>query len=178
MNDQKVSSKPFKVNDKVVDFGQVYRIFKVEKLKKGAEVEEILHFKPFYKIDNSNDICTIPAKNIVLTNIRRPVSKTRMNEVLEIVPSKKSTRIPFNPIRAKEELRLNKPEIAIRILIDLSLDRNNALTSSTNNKRNLFEIAMKALVEEVAYVFHISPTSAKKKIEIRLKKLMADLTES
>ena len=65
----KEETKKYKVGDKIVNFGQVYRVFKIQK--------EIMYYRPYFKRGENQDgiICSVPMKNIKLTQIRRPASK-------------------------------------------------------------------------------------------------------
>jgi len=179
-NNKQTQSKSFKVGDKIIDFGQVYRIFKIEKRKSAKnKKEEVIHFKPHYKTKQNKDlVCSIPVKNIGLTNIRKPISKSRTEKLLKKLSEKENKKKPINTTQAKEKLRLNEPETTAQILKGLWLDKQDKSTNFTGNKRNLLDLLMKRLVEEVAFVFGISVAQARKKMERRLKKLGNEQDES
>jgi len=171
-DDKQTQSKPFKIDDKIIDFGQVYQIFKIEKRKSAEDKKEkAIHFKPYYKTkQNKGLVCSIPIKNIGLTHIRKPISKNKMKQLLKKLSKKEDKKRPVNTTRAKEKLRLNEPEATIQILKRLWLDKQDESTNFSRSKQNLLDLSMKQLVEELAFVFGISAARARKKIKKALKK--------
>lgn len=175
-DDKQTQSKPFKVGNKIIDFGQVYRIFKIEKRKSAEDKKEkVIHFKPYYKTKQNKDlVCSIPVKNIGLTHIRKPISKNRMKQLLKKLSEKENKKRPINTTPSKEKLRLNKLSTTAQILKRLWLDKQDESTNFTGNKQNLLNLSMKRLVEEAAFVSNISLAKAGKKIKESLRKLKND----
>lgn len=171
-NDKQLQSNSFKVGGKIIDFGQVYRIFKIKNRKSTENKKvKVIHFKPYYKTKQDKDlVCSIPVKNVSLTHIRKPISKNRMRQLLKKLSEKEDKKRPVNTTQAKEKLRLNRPETTVKILKRLWLDKQDESTSFTSNKKNLLNLSMKRLVEEVAFVFDISVAKARKKIKRALRK--------
>ncbi len=167
------NNTPLKVGDKIVDFGQVYRIFKIEKRKNTeGKREKVISFKPFFRNrQNKGLVCSIPIKNISLTNIRRPISKRKLKELLKRLSKKPETKKPINTKKARNTLNLNGVQKAAQVLKRIWLDKNDGSTNLTKAKRDILDLSMKRLVEEVAFVFGISVAQARKKIKRRLKRL-------
>jgi len=165
--------KPFKVGDKTIDFGQVYRIFKIKKKKDVEDKEEkIIHFRPYFRTkQNKTSSCSIPVKNIGLTHIRRPISKRKLKELLKSLSKKPETKKPINTKKVRNTLNLNKAQKTAQVLKRIWLDKNDESTNFTKAKRDILDSLMKGLVEEVAFVFGISVAQARKKIKGRLKRL-------
>jgi len=162
-NDKKALGKSFKVGDKIIDFGQVYKIFKIEK--------KVVHFRPYYKTKQNRTLtCSIPVKNIGLTNIRKPISKNRVKKLLERLSEKEERGEPVNAKEVGEKLKLNRPETTARILKKLWLDKQDLSKNFSGSKRNIMNLSIKQLVEEVAFVLDISIAKAKKKIDHRNSK--------
>lgn len=164
--------KSLKVGNKIVDFGQVYRIFKIEKQKRAKGKEEtVIFFRPYFKTkQNRTLICSIPVNNIKKTKIRRPISKKELRKLLKELSQKSDIEIPINITRAKEMLNLNDPHEIVRILKSLWLEKNDKSTSFTKTREKVLRLAIKRLVEEVALVNNMSIEKAKSQIEEALEK--------
>ena len=171
-NKKKQSTNRFKVGDKIVDFGQVYRIFKVEKRKNDKGLKErVLHFKPCFKNEKSKDVtCSIPEKNIILTKIRRPISKKELKKVFRKLSGEPKSEIKLNILKVKEILKFNSPVKTASILKKLWLDKKDKHTSFAASKQNLLDLSMRSLVEEIAYVSGTSLKQAKETIKKELGK--------
>lgn len=171
-NNKKAKNRPFKVGDKIVDFGQVYRIFKIKKQKnkKGKE-ERVIVFRPYFKTrQNRTLVCSIPVKNIVKTNIRRPISKKELRKLLKELSKKADVKNPINTTRLREMLCLNEAHKTTQVLKALWLDKNDESTSFTKTRKDILNLAIKRLVEEVAFVNRISLGKARKQIKTALKR--------
>ena len=164
--------KSLKVGNKIVDFGQVYRIFKIEKQKRAKGKEEtVIFFRPYFKTkQNRTLICSIPVNNIKKTKIRRPISKKELRKLLKELSQKSDIEIPINITRAKEMLNLNDPHEIVRILKSLWLEKNDKSTSFTKTREKVLRLAIKRLVEEVALVNNMSIEKAKRQMEEALEK--------
>jgi len=164
--------KSLKVGDRIVDFGQVYRIFKIEKQKRAKGKEEtVIFFRPYFKTkQNRTLICSIPVNNIKKTKIRRPISKKELRKLLKELSQKSDIEIPINITRAKEMLNLNDPHEIVRILKSLWLEKNDKSTSFTKTREKVLRLAIKRLVEEVALVNNMSIEKAKRQMEEALEK--------
>lgn len=171
-NKKQAQDKPFKVGDKIVDFGQVHRIFKIKK-KKGpkGEEEKVICYRYYYKISTNRGLSfSIPVKNLEKTNIRRPISKKRLREFLKELAKMPEKKKSTSTTKAKSDLTLNDPFKTARILKNFWLDKNDESTKFGKAKQDILGLAMKRLVEEVALVFGISVTKARKKIKRALRK--------
>lgn len=164
--------KSFKVEDKIIDFGQVYRIFKIKKQKnaKGKE-EKVIFFRPYFKTkQNRTLVCSIPVKNIVKANIRRPISKKELRQLLRELSKKIDIETPINVSRAREILNLNDPHKTAQILKSLWLEKNDESTNFTKTRESVFGLAIKRLIEEVAFVNGVSVGKARRQIKTALEK--------
>lgn len=169
---QKQTQKPFRAGDKIVDFGQVFKIFKIKERKseKGGK-EKVIFFKPLYQTDQNKDhVSSIPVTSIPLTRIRRPFPKSKLQEVLKNLGIKPKETTPVNTNKAKEELMQNKPEVTARVVKGLWRDNRDEATTFPSSKQILMKTAMRRLVEEMAYTFKTTPERAREKVEEALKK--------
>jgi RNA polymerase-interacting CarD/CdnL/TRCF family regulator len=161
-----------KVGDKIVHFGQIYRIFRAKR-KKGIKEEQlrILKFRPYFKNKkNKSLVFSIPEKSLEKTNIRKPLSKKEINKLLKkLTVQFKSKDIP-DAGKLREKLVLNDPAKLVRVLRQLWRDKKNEETNFTKSKENVFKLALKKLSQEVALVKNIKLDKAKEKIQKQLKK--------
>ncbi len=169
---KQTQDKTFKVGDKIVDSGQVYRIFKIEEeevAKSGKE--KVIYFKFYYRTErNKSLICSIPVKNVDLAGIRKPVSKDKIKKLLRKLSEKEAKKEPVSPTWAKEQLRLNKAGATAKILKRLSLEKQDESTNFTGNNQDLLKLSLERLVEEIAFVLGISVVQAGEKVKKALWK--------
>ena len=159
------NKKSFRVGDKIVDFGQVNRIFKIK--------EKIIFFRPYFKTkQNKTSTCSIPLKNIVKTNIRKPISKKELEQLLKSLSKKSDLKTPINITRVKGILNLNDPHETARILKSLWMEKNDESTNFTKTRESVFKIAANRLVEEVALVNGVTLGKAEKQIKAALLKIL------
>jgi len=167
------AKKKLKVGDKIVRLGRVYKIFKSEKRKKGKSWEKIIFFKPFFKRQGRRTlVCSIPAKNIEKTGIRRLFTKKKLQKILTELGKKSTVKTSLGVAQAKKILKENNPYKTARVLKYFWLDKHDESTNFTKSRKDVFKMAMRRLVEEVAFVKSISLTKAKKKIRKTLEKAL------
>lgn len=147
------NNKTFKVGDKIVHFGQVHRIFKIEKHKIKDKEEKIILFRPYFKTkENKSLTCSIPVDSIDKTNIRRSISKTELRQLLKELSKKPDVKIPVDINKAREQLTLNNPEINVQILKRLWKEKNDESTNFSKSKHDVFKLVINRLVEEFAFI--------------------------
>lgn len=157
----------YKKGDKIIDYGRVYRIFKVDVPEKPSE-DRILHFRPyFHKRKTGEMVCSIPSKNIDKTNIRKPISEHDLKKVFAILKSKPKEEINTN--NAKEILGENKPDKTAQVIKGLWLEKHDEDKHFTRTKKQAFKHLIARLSEEVAFVKNISPEKAEESIRRALK---------
>ena len=164
--------RKFKVGDKIVAFGQDYRILKIEAKKDSEGNEErILHFRPYFKSnDNKGMICSIPETSIKDTNIRRPVSKDTVKELIVKLSTKPKKDVETDVNSVKEVLGQNDVFETATVLRTLWVERATA-ESFTKSKKDMLEMAVSRLVEEVALVVDLTVDKANDKIKGALSKV-------
>lgn len=153
-NEEK-QTKKYKVGDKIVRFGRVYEIFKIteEPVLEGEGTEEIIHFKPVYEtIANKSLICSIPSVNVEKTNMREPLSKDEVEELIDFIGETIELRKRFNTRQAKELLKSNDPDKIALILKKLAIVKHDVDTNFTYTKKRIFRKALQRLQEEIALV--------------------------
>lgn len=167
----KIQTK-LRVGDKIVDFGQVFRIFKIKTQKsRSGKKERVIFFRPYFRTDKNKDyVSSIPIGSIPLTRIRRPFSKSRLKKVLGKIAARPKNTNPVNVNRAKEKLKLNNPEATARIVRRLWRDKQDEETTYPTSKQLLMKTAMKGLIEEIALALKTTPEKAKERVEEELRK--------
>jgi len=166
------NKKPFKVGDKIIDFGQVCRIFKIKKEKNAkGKNKKVIFFRPYFKTrQNRTLVCSIPVNNIKRAKIRGPISKKKLRELSKELSKEADVKKPINTTRLREMLRLNEVHKTAQVLKTLWLDKKDESTTFTKIRKDIFSLAMKRLVEEVAFVNRVSLGKARKQIKTALKK--------
>lgn len=167
------NNKQFKVGDKIVRFGKIYRIFKISRRKnfEGNKTKTIF-FRPYFKSKKQEKGLTfsIPIKNLDKTNIRKPLSKKKLKEILDKISEKSKSKININTSKAKEILKKNNPIKATQILKALWKEKNDKSKSLTKTQNDIYNLSMRHLSEEIRFVFDVSLATARKKIKKSLEK--------
>ncbi len=165
-----MNSTRYKVGDKIVDFGRVYNIFKVEGNRKNDT--DIIHFRPYFKSKKDGGMtCSIPVKSLEKTNIRRPINEKRMKKILTLLASKADDTLNLvETTDAKEVLGVNKAGKTAKILKSLWLEKQDETKNFTRSKESAFKHLVERLSEEIAYAGHISLKTAEIKIRRALKR--------
>lgn len=164
----------FRVGDRIVEAGRVYRIFKVRKKENGEGKEErVIFFKPQFKKNNNGLVCSIPAKNAVDARIRKPVTKKKFRELMDILGKKVKKYNKVNTSSLKDKLNKNNPKTTTYVLRKLWIDKNNEDTSFSPTKRRVYKKALRNLSEELAWLNDTTVRKARSKIKETLKKAIA-----
>jgi RNA polymerase-interacting CarD/CdnL/TRCF family regulator len=158
--------KGYKIGDGLVEDGRVYRIFKIclEKNEEGTK-NKTIYFKPHFKEERPDLICSVPLSKIEMAGIRRPVSKNKLKKVFEVLSRKIKRNEQIDILVLKENLNKNKPRVTAKILKVLWLDKNRENATFSPTKKSIYTKAFKSLIEEIAYVEHISLEKAKMNIQ-------------
>lgn len=161
----------FRVGDKIVDFGKIYRIFEIRDQElQGGNKEKVICYRPYFKGKRTDTlVCSIPISNIDKTKIRRPMSKKRLKSVFEHLATK--SEMEFVDISdAKSVIGFNRPKKLAKMIRALWEDKNNDDTNFTKRKEETYEFLISRLAEEVAYVRGWTVEDATQKIKVALKR--------
>jgi RNA polymerase-interacting CarD/CdnL/TRCF family regulator len=165
------TKKSFKVGDKIVDFGQVCRVFKIRKKKndKGEKVK-FIHYRPYFKTRRNKTLSySISLENIDKTQIREPVLKKELKKICRKLRQRVEEKKPVNTSRLRQALRENdftKTAQALKILWD---DRKDESTNFTKTKKDVYRIALKRVANELGFLEGLSLKEAKEKIKSLLE---------
>lgn len=163
--------KNFAVGDKIINFNKVYIIFKIIKEKIKDKKEQIISFKPFFKNEKKNSLTfSIPVNNIDKTNIRKPLSKKELKQLLNELSKTPDIETPIEIDKINDDLNSNDPNIHVQILKCLWREKNDETTNFTKTRSDVLGLTIKLLLEEVALVSGVSLEKAEEKIKTALKR--------
>ena len=161
----------YKVGDKIIESGRVFRIFKIEKAKRqNGEVEKVVHFKPYVKYNKASTlVCSIPYKNIQTACIRKPVSKQKLRKLTRKLTEMKGVQKFPDLNKAKLLLKSSRLEDAVSVIRKLWKEANGKTEILPKSKRDILGSAIDKLTQELALVENISLLKAADKINFLLQ---------
>jgi RNA polymerase-interacting CarD/CdnL/TRCF family regulator len=168
-----MSDKPqFRVGDKLVDYGQIHRIFKIKKVKIfNGDLEYCIFYKPFFETDKCKSlVCSIPESNVKEANLRRPVSKKYIYKTLRSLSKKPNGETRINISEADLFFKENDPVETAKLLKLLWLEKQDEERSLSTRKKYIFENAIRHLIEEISIVQKIGLKKAEMMIIRRLRR--------
>lgn len=160
-----LSDTDYKVGDKIVELGQVFKVFKIKKIEASDGcLIKTLFFKPLFVDDHTaNYVCSIPVENIPMTQIRKPMSKKELNFLVKKIRNSKICEEFSNVDKAKELLCSSDPFDLVKILKcywKLQCEEENF----TKRKKDVFLSALNGIAEEFAAVTNMTLDKAKMRI--------------
>lgn len=160
--------KTYRVGDKVICGGYLYRIFKVD------SEEAVIFFRPYFKENkNSSTVRKIPVQNLAMTNMREPATTEEAKEILTLLSDSKSTKFFADLNEAKEILVQNSLVGTVHVIKWLWTDKQDEEKGLTLSKKRVWDMASERLIEEIAYVHDVSLEEAE---SIILKHLKSSIT--
>lgn len=158
------TEKTYRVGDKVVCGGYLYRIFKVD------SNDSVIFFRPYFRSNkNTTTVRKIPVVNLDKTNIREPMSKKQAVEILSLLKENKIENGFADLNEAKDLLLRNDLYGTVKVLRWLWQDKQDEDKSFTLSKKRVYDMAIERLMEEIAYVHGITLEEAEEKIHKHLK---------
>lgn len=163
--------RKFKVGDKIIELGQVFRIFKIEEVKNGnGQTERVIFYNPYYQTENTQSVvCSIPVKSITQTFIRRPIKKAQFNALFEKLNGKKRSNHYFDLNIAKTLLKSNDLSDTIDLLHFLIKERKKDKENFSKSKRDIMDESINILIQEFALVDGVSLKKAREKINLAIQ---------
>ena len=164
------NKKKLRIGSKLIEDGKVYKVYKITEDRRREASERIIHFRPHYQNSiNYSLICSIPECNLVHTDIRPPVSKKEMLEILRYLSKRSNKRHEADAVDAKSTLNLNNVYETAKVLKVFWREKRKKDVTITKTKKDILEMAINHMVEEVALVIGVSIDNAKRKIDLALK---------
>jgi len=159
-----------KVGSRLVEQGKVFRVFRIETRGNGAGEQRILHYKPLFNTGpDAQIICTIPEEKLDDASIRPPVKKNFIKEILVSLTTWKHSKDEYETEDAKDILKENDLVKTAGILKAFWKEKYNSEETITKGKRDILEIAVERMREEIAYVTNTTLEKAEKKIMSALR---------
>ena len=166
---------PIKVGDELVEYGKVYKVFKIaDKKMYDGKTEKHIFFKPLYETsDNQTLSCAVPLKNVKEANIRRPLDKKKIAEILNKLTEEMNGEYELLDVNdAKDILKLNNPRKSAHVLRTIWRELNDDELNTTKSRKDVFELSMKTLAQEVALTYDLPLEKAEAKLTRALKKAL------
>ena len=164
-------SDNIKIGSKIIEGGTAYEVFKIEKTKNGNETTKIVYYKPFFEDSNNGGIvCSIPVDNISPPEMRKPVSKSEIEEIFVFLSKRTKGNIDVDITQAKDTLKLNSLTKTAEVLKDVFKEKKAKGEEFSKSKKDLLEAAIGKMIEEIALVYRVSLSTAEKKISSALDK--------
>jgi len=153
-----------RVGNKLVEGGRVFRVFKIGKKKFNGKTDRVIHYRPLFNKNINDFVCSVPETSLSEMNIRRPLSRKELKEILGSLSKKAGGLRINNDVEAKEVLKSNSAERVSKLIKTYWKKKDNVDEVFTKNKKDILEGGIEKLAEEVALSYRISPESAKEKI--------------
>lgn len=164
-------NKKLRIGNKLVEAGRVYKVFKISFENSNGRKERTIHYKPHYQgINTESLVCSIPECNLEHTDIRTPIKKAEMSQLLEYLSKKSNRKWEVDVVNAKTTLNLNDVHETARVAKVFWREKMKKNVNFTKTKKDVLEAAIDQMVEEVALVIGISVNTAKEKITVALEK--------
>ncbi len=162
-----------KVGDTLVQFGQVFQIFKIKEEKTASSVQKLIFFKPlFASQENETLICSIPADSLIKTKIRRPVKKERLQKLFKKLFKRPPEGEPLNLLDAKQNLESNRLSKVAAVLRSFWFEKNGQSKNFTLSREGVLRESLKVFSEEAACVLGTDPDQVRKEIKLNFKKAL------
>lgn len=157
----------YKVGDKIIEFDRIFEIFKIEYIKdQNGKKEETMFYKTYFVEEVLNPItCSLPVKNLDLTDIRKPVSKKELGEILKRLKKGKTKTLFSNVDQIKDLLKTNDLYDVVKAVKILQKEKRDNQEKFNKNKKDLLVKALKMIAQEYAIINKISLETAEQKIQ-------------
>lgn len=161
----------FKVGDKIIELGEVFRIFKIEERKdNNGKPVRVIFYNPYYQTEKTQSvICSIPVKSISQTQIRRPIKRKEFMALVEKLSKRKHIDSFCDLNIAKTLLKSNNPSDTIDVLRSLLEEKKEAKENFSKSKKDILNETINILIQEFALVSGLSLEKAREKIDLALQ---------
>lgn len=169
-----LDDRPIEVGDDLVEFGKVYKVFKIaDKVSFNGTLEKHVFFKPFYATADNNTLsCSVPVGKLKEANIRRPLPKQDLSELIAKLSSTLAhVKVPILDVNeAKNIFKLNDPLETAKVLRSIWNEIKAQGVDTPKSRKDIFELSIKSLAQEVALAYELTIEKAEKKLRKALEK--------
>jgi len=162
-----------KVDDVIIRFGQVYKVFKVEE----KDGEDMVHYKKVFNPgQRAVSIFTIPQSSVEKTKMRKALTKKEMDTLLGKYLNEVDVELDANLNTLKAVLHTDDPEEVVKTLKLIAIVKHTA-GKIPFSKKEIYTSLLKRIGTEVAYVYDVDQDKAKEIIEKSLEKVAIDTSQ-
>ncbi|MDD4938358.1 MAG: hypothetical protein PHX34_05090 [Candidatus Shapirobacteria bacterium] len=163
----------FSIGEYITDFENIYQIFdkKIKKNYSGQKIEYFCYCSIKNGIQNKQVTCSTPVENIIKSGLRHLISKKEVNDIYKQLEEKYDEEKITDPKLIKETLYLNSPSKNVDLLKQLYSEKNKNPEIFSRTNKELVEIILMHLVEEIAFVTKKPIATIKTKITSVLSKI-------
>ncbi|MDD3679312.1 MAG: hypothetical protein PHX72_00395 [Candidatus Shapirobacteria bacterium] len=160
-----------KIGDKIIDFGRVYRVFKISCHKTPAGEKRVIHFRPYFKRSgNRSLVCTIPEESLLKTNIRRPVGSGEARVLLRKISTPAQTTKGADLDWARQVIAENDLASMVDFLKYLYYGRKREEKDFTTSQKRIINSLINRIAGEVGLALRKKPEQVRESINCNLKK--------
>lgn len=165
-------STDFAVNDIFIDFGQAFKITKIENTSDSqGQPLTLVHYQNYFTLKNQQPMyCTIPLSQLTSTNKRKPIGPKAAHLLLKDLNSISSPASEENPIEFEDTLQQNdiyQTAFLVKTYWQIKHDSDLEFSSS---KDELYQNGLNQISEELAVVLGTSIKDMRQKILHSLRK--------
>ena len=161
-----VNNMDYKKGDILIDFGAAYKIKDVKSQKNlEGKTELYIFYTPVFETNQNRGIlCSISLSNLDKTNKRKPLSKSKIYQLLRSLSQKQTAINPVSPKQEEVVFKTNDIEQIVPIIKRLEAEKNHQEKDFSNSKQAIYQQAIDCLTQEVAVVLGITLDKAEQKI--------------
>jgi len=165
--------KNLKVDDVIIRFGQVYKVFKIDE----KEGEGMVHYKKIFNASQrAVSIFTIPQSSVEKTKMRKALTKKEMDDLLGKDLAEVEVDLDASLNTLKAVLHTDDPAEVVKTLKLIAIVKHKA-GKIPFSKKEVYSSLIKRLGSEVAYVYDVDQDKAKEIIEKALEKVAINTSQ-
>jgi RNA polymerase-interacting CarD/CdnL/TRCF family regulator len=159
-----MKNNTLKVGDKIMDNGQVQRVYEIKTREKNGETVKIALFRPYYKKGKDTTVLSsVPVKNFNEANIRKPMDKSTLKDVRAVLKDGvENSELELKDL--KEKMNENDPFETATVAKYLWIEKKDR-EKLPPSKKKIYKKALRALSEEFAYAMGKRPEKAKASVK-------------
>jgi RNA polymerase-interacting CarD/CdnL/TRCF family regulator len=161
----------FKKGDILIDFGKAYIVSEIKNQKNFEGITEpFIIYKPW--LDDWPDrslVCSIPMSSLSSSNMRRPLKKVEINNLLNLTNDKVEFSKFHDDVKFDEILQSNDLVKIIKLLIRLWVPVKDQTNKTSKTRRRTCSDAIEILSLEIGIVYNIPREKAEQLLLSKLE---------
>jgi RNA polymerase-interacting CarD/CdnL/TRCF family regulator len=161
----------WKKHDYLIEHGQVFQITNIkDQVTDKGQPQKIVQYHTYFSSQpNDRLTCTIPLNNFKLTNIRKPITLSQAKDLFLHLNDETESGVN-DETDIEEILQANDPVQITKVIKYLWQIKQDHEQPFSQTKERLYSLGLSKIEQELALVFDISVTDARKKLLSHLKK--------